>query len=289
MTASTAPAPIDNAAPGLLGDTPQRDYARKLELFGRFAEPELRAALAGLGVRAGQRALDAGCGAGLGVGWLAELVGPRGLVVGLDLAAAHARAACDRLGPVGPPVLQADLAAAPLRPGSFDLVWCANTINHLKDRLAGVRALAALLAPGGTLALGQSLMLPELIFAWDARLERAVDDAVRRYYRERYGLDESDTSAIRALVGLLRSAGLRDVRARTLVIERIAPLPPEAESYIVEAIFQRTWGERLQPYLSADDYATLVALTDPAGPDFCLRRPDFHYMQTFTVVYGYQL
>lgn len=277
---------LDSAAPGLLGDTPQRDYARKLALFSRFAAPELRAALAGLGLRPGQRALDAGCGAGLAVGWLADLVGPRGLAVGFDLAAAHARAARAELGPAGPPVLQADLSAAPLRPASFDLVWCANTINHLRDRLAGARQLAALLRPGGRLALGQSLMLPELIFAWDARLERAVDDAVRRFYRERYGLEEQDTAAIRALVGLLRQAGLRDVAARTVVVERVAPLPPAAAEYILEAVFRRTWGERLRPYLAADDYAAVIALTDPDGPAFCLRRPDFHYMQTFTVVTG---
>jgi SAM-dependent methyltransferase len=273
-------------APGLLGDTPERDYARKLGLFSRLAAPELRAALGQLGLRAGMRALDAGCGAGAVVGWLAELVGPAGLAVGIDLATAHTRAAHAAARPAGAAILQADLGAAPLRPASFDLVWCANTINHLRDPLAGARALAALLHPGGRLALGQSLLLPELIFAWDARLEREVTEACRRYYRERYGLNERDTAAIRALVGLLRAAGLRDVSARTSVIERVAPLDPTTEEYIREAVFRGAWGERVQPYLDPADWATLQQLCDPGGPDYCLRRPDFHYMQTFTVVSG---
>jgi 2-polyprenyl-3-methyl-5-hydroxy-6-metoxy-1,4-benzoquinol methylase len=66
----------DNNAPGLLGDTPQRDYGRKLQLFNAFAAPELRALIAGLGLRPGMIALDAGCGAGMATAWLAEQVAP---------------------------------------------------------------------------------------------------------------------------------------------------------------------------------------------------------------------
>jgi hypothetical protein len=134
--------------------------------------------------------------------------------------------------------------------------------------------------------VGQSGFLPEMLFAWDARLERAVVDAVRAYYRERYGLDEQRLAAIRANVGLLREAGLAQVQARTFVIERISPLDAAAQDYVLEAQFQATFGERLRPWLSAQDFRTLEQLCDPASPAFALRRPDFHYMQTFTLVTG---
>ncbi len=277
-----APAPTP---PGLLGDTPQRDYGRKLRQFNAFAAPELRALIGGLGLRPGQRALDAGCGAGAAVGWLAAAVAPGGLALGLDLAAAHARLARTAAPPAAA-VLQADVLAAPLRPGSLDLVWCVNTVNHLRDPLAGARALAALLRPGGRLALGQSHLLPEMVLAWDARLERAVTEANRAYYRARYGLDERDTAAIRALVGLLRAAGLREVRARTVAVERVAPLSADDEAYLGETLLRGYWGEQLRPFLAPDDWAALAALADPAGPGYCLRRPDFHYVQTFTLVTG---
>jgi ubiquinone/menaquinone biosynthesis C-methylase UbiE len=81
------------ASTGTLGDTPERAYADKLELLGRFMEPELRAIIAGLGLQPGQQVLDAGCGIGLTTAWLAEQVAPNGAAVGVDLARAHVEAA----------------------------------------------------------------------------------------------------------------------------------------------------------------------------------------------------
>lgn len=232
------------------------------------------------------RILDAGCGTGEALGWLAAEVGPEGAVVGIDLAAPHVRAARAITPEDCALVLQANLVNAPLAPASFDLVWSVNVINHLRSPLAGIDALASLLRPGGRIALGQSSLLPDMYFAWDSRLERLVNEAVRQYYRNRYQLDERDLTAVRAIAGLLRKAGLRNVHARTLMIERMSPVQPEDEEYLLEAIFRDTWGGRLQPYLSSSDYEELMCLCDPLHPDFSLRRADFHFLQSFTLVVG---
>ncbi len=274
-----------NSSPGLLGDTAARDYTRKLRLFNSFAEPELRQALAGLGLERGMRILDAGCGTGEALGWLAVEVGAQGLVVGLDLAAAHA-AAARAVAPAGTAVLQADLLRPPLAPASFDLIWTVNTVNHLRDPLAGVRVLATLLRARGRIALGQSSVLPDVYFAWDSRLERLTNEAVRHYYRDHYGIGERDLAAVRAIAGLLRRAQLHDVRVHTFLIERVAPLGPADEAYLLEAIFRGTWGERLRPYLSSEDYDELTRLCDPYDDRYALRRPDFHFLQSFTLVVG---
>lgn len=273
------------AAFGKLGDTPERDYGRKLQLFNAFAEPELRTAIASLGLKPGMRVLDAGCGTGEAVRWLQAAVAPGGAAVGVDLAAQHLRGAravlaSDTL------LLQADLRKLPLVGASFDAIWSVNTLHHLQDPLAGVRDLAALLRPGGHLVLGQSSLLPDMFFAWDARLERLTNEAVRSYYRDRYGVSERELAAVRAVVGLLRAGGLTNVRTRTLVIERIAPLEPPAQAWLLEAIFRGTWGERLRPYLATADYQELTALCDPQHPRFALLRPDFHFLQTFTLALG---
>jgi SAM-dependent methyltransferase len=273
---------------GRLGDTPGRDYSGKLRLFNALAAPELRAAIGSLGLAPGMRVLDAGCGTGEALGWLAAAVAPGGLAVGVDLSASHLGSARPGL-PRGALLLQADLLSLPLTAASFDVVWSVNTVHHLRDPLAGARALAGLLRPGGRVALGQSSLLPDMCFAWDARLERVTTEAVRAYYRDRYGLSEHDLAAVRALVGLLRSAGLTHVSSRTFAIERVSPLAAHDEAYLVEAIFRDTWGERLRPYLAPSDYEELTRLCDPQHPGFALHRPDFHFLQTFTLAVGERL
>jgi SAM-dependent methyltransferase len=270
---------------GLLGDTTARDYSRKLELFNACAEPELRQAIAGLALSRGMRVLDAGCGGGAALAWLREAVGEEGTVVGLELSAAHAAAARHNAS-ARALIVQADVRKPPLAAAAFDLIWCVNTINHLRDPVSGIERLGSLLRPGGRLALGQSSLLPDMYFAWDSRLERVVNEAVRAYYRDRYRLDERELTAIRSLVGLLRKARLSQVSVRTFVIERISPLSASDQAYLLEAIFQDTWNERLRPYLSGEDYEQISRLCDPQSPAFALRRPDFHFLQTFTVVVG---
>jgi hypothetical protein len=109
---------------------------------------------------------------------------------------------------------------------------------------------------------------------------------VRRYYRDRYGLSERDLANTRSIVGLLRRAGLRDVRMQTFVVERSSPLRPADEAYLLEAIFRDTWGARLRPYLAVEDYDELTDVCDPEHAAFALHRPDFHFLQTFTVAVG---
>ncbi len=272
-------------ATGLLGDHVARDYSRKLDLFNAFAQPELLDAIATLHLQPGMRVLDAGCGTGHALSWLLEKVMPGGTVTGIDLAAAHVTAARTRLGPRAS-VLLGDLFETALTPGEFDLIWCVNTINHLRDPLSGARKLGSLLRPGGRLVLGQSSFVPDMYFAWDARLERLTNEAVRDYYRDRYHLSERALTAVRSLVGLMRQAPFLRVHSRTFMIERTNPLDSADEAYLAEAIFRDTWGDRLRPYLPQADYDELTRLCDPEGREYALRRPDFHFLQSFTLVVG---
>jgi SAM-dependent methyltransferase len=264
-----------------LGDGPDRSYVRKLEQFARFAEPELRQLFRELALPADAVALDLGCGAGLATRWLREQLHD-GYVVGLDLSLPHLKVA----GAHHASLVQADGGQPCFRDGTFDFVWSCNTINHLHHPVEALQELKRLLRSGGRLALAQSGLLPDMFFAWDAPLEDAVRSACHRAYRERYGLAREDTAGVRGLVRLLRSAGFTEVAARTYVIERTQPLREEDREYLRHAIFEGAWGEKVLPYLTPDERARLKRNCDPASPEYCLDREDFHHVQTLTVCEG---
>ncbi len=266
-----------------LGDAPDRSYATKLELFGRFAAPDLRRILADLKLPAAGSVLDLGCGPALTTALLAEQVGPDARVVGLDLSLPHLRSARRertlRL-------VQGDAQTLAFRAGSFDVIWACNTLNHLDDPAGALRALRRCLRADGRVVVAQSGLLPEMFFAWDAPLDDAVRLACHRYYRDRYGLKIEDTAAIRNIGAVLRAAGFASPRIRTYAIERVQPLSDADRDYFQRAIFEGTWGERLYPYLGAVDGDRLRRYCDPASADYSLDRPDFHHLQTLTVCEG---
>jgi ubiquinone/menaquinone biosynthesis C-methylase UbiE len=64
-----------------------------LERMNRFQEPEARRIIGELGLPAGSRGLDVGCGVGLYALWLAEAVGQGGRVVAIEPESAKVEAA----------------------------------------------------------------------------------------------------------------------------------------------------------------------------------------------------
>lgn len=129
--------------------------ARAADWDARFPDdgPAYAAAVGELGLREGDRVLDAGCGTGRALPPLRAAVGPSGVVVAADLTpamlAAAVRAGRHRDGQL----LLADVTALPLRTGSLDAVLGAGLIAHLPNPAENLRELARVVRPGGTLAL----------------------------------------------------------------------------------------------------------------------------------------
>jgi 2-polyprenyl-3-methyl-5-hydroxy-6-metoxy-1,4-benzoquinol methylase len=98
-----------------------------------------------------ERFLDAGCGDGRYLAALASLPGRPQHVVGSDIAErilATARLATEQAG-IEAELVRANLEALPFEDASFDLVLCAQVIEHLLDPSAGIRELARVVCPGG--------------------------------------------------------------------------------------------------------------------------------------------
>ncbi|MFJ1605839.1 class I SAM-dependent methyltransferase [Streptomyces sp. NPDC088253] len=129
--------------------------ARAADWDARFPDdgPAYAAAVGELGLREGDRVLDAGCGTGRALPPLRAAVGPSGVIVAADLTpamlAAAVRAGRHRDGQL----LLTDVTALPLRTESLDAVFGAGLIAHLPNPAENLRELARVVRPGGTLAL----------------------------------------------------------------------------------------------------------------------------------------
>ena len=110
------------------------------------------------GLRPGQRVLDVGTGRGAVLRPAARAVGPRGLVLGVDVSAGMAASTTADLAGRDPSrdapaaVLVADAAAPPVTAG-FDAVLGGMLVQFLPDPVAALTARAALVVPGGRLGL----------------------------------------------------------------------------------------------------------------------------------------
>lgn len=129
--------------------------ARAAQWDTRFPDdgPRFEAAVAELGLRAGDRVLDAGCGTGRALPTLRDAVGPSGAVLGVDLTPAMLEAAVragrDRAGSL----LLADVTRLPVRSESLDAVFGSGLVAHLPEPQENLRELARVVRPGGLLAL----------------------------------------------------------------------------------------------------------------------------------------
>ncbi len=111
-----------------------------------------------VGITAGQRCLDVGCGNGAVTRMLAQRVGPEGLALGIDIdpvkielatAEAEAEGLTQLRFAVGD-VAGIEAAVRGAAP-AFDRIHARFLLSHLTDPAAAVAAMAGLLAPGGAL------------------------------------------------------------------------------------------------------------------------------------------
>ncbi len=185
----------------------------------------------------GARILDLGCGAGRDVYALAQMVGPKGHVVGVDMtdeqlavAREHQGYHADLFGYANTEFHKGyieKLDALPLDPGSFDIIVSNCVINLATDKPAVLRGAHRLLKPGG-----------EMYFS-DVYADRRVPEALRQD-EVLYGECLSGALYWNDFLAMARQAGFTDprmVETRALSVDnpalqdRLGPLRFASTTY----------------------------------------------------------
>jgi SAM-dependent methyltransferase len=127
--------------------------AYRLRILHGLYGPGSRRVLLDAGLRHGMRVADLGCGIGMVTAVLAELVGPDGLVVGIDSSGAQLTQARKQINGTGANVtfVQASATDVGLPAESFDLVYCRFLLMHLPNPERALREMWTLLKPNGIL------------------------------------------------------------------------------------------------------------------------------------------
>jgi SAM-dependent methyltransferase len=186
-------------------------YDRFMGRYSVLLSPQL-ADLAG--VRAGQRALDVGCGPGA---LTAELVGRLGVAAVAAVDPSEPFVASARARHPGVDVQRASAERLPFPDGVFDATLAQLVVHFMADPVAGLAEMARVTRRGGVVAA----------CVWDHGGNhgplRAFWTAAREIDPE--ADDESDLAGTREghLAELLAAAGLRRVEATSLPVSRDHP------------------------------------------------------------------
>jgi len=175
---------------------------QRLALMSRLLDPMHRRHLEQLGVHAGARTLEVGCGNGSMSAWLAARVGPGGRAVAVDLDLSLADASASEVE-----FRQADVLRGPIEPADFDLVTCRAVLHHVADPQAAVANMVASVRPGGAVLVIEPDFLPVTI-AEPAQVRAFWDDWLA--WSREHGIDYLIG---RRLPQLLCGSGLADVGA----------------------------------------------------------------------------
>jgi SAM-dependent methyltransferase len=116
-------------------------------------------------LRAGERVVDVGCGAGIDSLIAARMVGPTGEVVGVDMTPAmldRARRSAAARGYSNVRFHEGLAESLPVADSWADVVISNGVLNLFPDKFAGLQEMARVLKPGGRLQLGDILVQKSL-------------------------------------------------------------------------------------------------------------------------------
>jgi SAM-dependent methyltransferase len=245
----------------------------RLRVLARAMHPTTAALFDRVGVVAGMRCLDVGCGGGDVTRELARQAAPGGSALGIDIDGAKIELAAAEAAADGGAIefRQCDILETDFEP-EFDLIYVRFVLTHLVDPAATVARMARWLRPAtGRLVVEDIDFTGSFFHPASSAYDRYADLYTRTAHAR--GVDPNIGPR---LPGLLADAGCRDVHLNVVQpagrsptgherdVKLVSPLTLEiiADSVIAEAIARR---EEIEPvvdelYRLAADETTVLAI-----------------------------
>ena len=168
-----------------------------------------------LAPRAGDKAIDIGCGPGLTTEGLARAVGPSGQVLGIDIAQPMLAIAARRCASL-PQVRfeRCDVNALAAADASVDIVLASQVYEYVETIDAALRELARVIRPGGRAVLVDT--------DWESAVWASSDDQRMRRVLETWNEHIPHPQLPRTLKRRMEAAGFANVRVEVVPLLNLA-------------------------------------------------------------------
>jgi len=260
-------------------------YVQVAYTFKSLREPVLCRAIEALHLPSGSRGLDAGCGIGLQALLLAEDVGARGHVTGLDLSPellVYGKEMVNKLGlSERISFREGDVNKLPFDDDTFDWAWSVDCVGYAPmDPLLALNELVRVVKPGGSVAIlawSYEEILPGHPLL-EARL-KATTAGIAPFSKGK----QPELHFLRA-IGWFRELGLEEPAVQTFAGDAYAPLSDDQRSALA-ALFRMRW-PGVESELAQEEWAEYQRFCLPESPDFILDHPDYYTFFTYSMFHG---
>lgn len=242
-----------------------------------IGEPVARDLIRAAALRPGERVIDVACGTGVVTRLAAEALGAKATVAGLDVNAAMlAVARAVTPADVSIDWYETSAEAIPLPDDSFDVVLCQMGLQFIPDKLAALREMRRIVAPGGRLVLNVCGPTPKLFAIMAEGLGKHIHPGCAQFPNMVFSLHDHDE--LRELFGRAGFSRI-DIHAETKTLAlpeardflwqyvRCTPLavPVDAASHEQRAAAEREICARWTEFIVDGSLAVQVGMTTVTG------------------------
>jgi demethylmenaquinone methyltransferase/2-methoxy-6-polyprenyl-1,4-benzoquinol methylase len=260
-------------------------YMQRLLITDPLTKPVVFSAIKMLNLPSGSQGLDIGCGIGSHTMMMAEVVGSKGHITGIDIEPKfldYAKRIAEKKGLSK--ILsfkEGNMNNLIFDDKAFDWAWSANLVGYNpSDPLIPLREMIRVVKPGGTIALfiySSQMLLPGYPLL-EAKLNTTSSGIAPFTSRMR-----PEFHSLRAL-GWFRILGLEDAKVQTFVDNVRSPMNDDIRNAL-EALIQMRW-TNVREELSEEDWIEYQRLCRQESPDYILDLSDYYAFFTYTIFYG---